>query len=568
MRSIRLTAAATSTLPRQVLILITAIYGLVGLFGRDPWKTEDAAGFGAMWTLAQGNWYDWLAPHIQGRSDILSGPLPYWVGGLFIKMFGELLGAPGAAALYTASCFFLTCAAIWHACYLLGRRPEVQPIALALGGQPEPKDYGRTLADGALMILLACVGLAMRAHETSPALAQFLAMSMLLYGLVRGLDKPIQGGVWAGLGLTLAALSAPLWLCLCLLIGILVSYTICEIKLTRPWLATFSLVATLGISLWPSLWFISNLPVETIHEAYKAWWGTDLFQFSFSSKSLGFLARNIPLYSWPVWPLAIWSLWFWRRGKHYPLGGVRNPNIALPLGIMTGTIFYLLTQVSLNEQKLILLIPPMVIWACFSLPIIKRSMISFIDWFALLMFTIVSGFIWLMWFAMTTQIPASLARNVARQVPGFINQIDGLEVLAALVVTGLWIGVIRWRTSRARKVIWRGVVISAAGTTLTWVLLMTLWLPTVDFAKSYRGSANRLEAAIQKPYTCINSTELSNEELGSFIYFTKLKFKDDVHCDLLISHHSNLTAQFIWEDTHNRIKSERIHLYQVKNDAH
>ncbi|MEY2887249.1 MAG: hypothetical protein RI913_668, partial [Pseudomonadota bacterium] len=30
MRSIRLTAAATSTLPRFVLVLITAIYGLLG----------------------------------------------------------------------------------------------------------------------------------------------------------------------------------------------------------------------------------------------------------------------------------------------------------------------------------------------------------------------------------------------------------------------------------------------------------------------------------------------------------------------------------------------------------
>jgi 4-amino-4-deoxy-L-arabinose transferase-like glycosyltransferase len=568
MRSIRLTAAATSTLPRQVLILITAIYGLVGLFGRDPWKTEDAAGFGAMWTLAQSNWHDWVLPHIQGRSDILSGPLPYWIGGLFIKAFEGILGAPSAAALYTASCFFLTCATIWHACYLLGRRPEVQPVALALGGQPEPKDYGRTLADGALMILLACVGLAMRAHETSPALAQFLAISMLLYGPVRGLDKPIQGGIWTGLGLTIAALSAPLWFCLSLLLGLLISYMICEIKLTARWLITLSLIFSIGICLWPSLWFISNLPIESIHKAYKAWWNIDLIQFNFSSKSLGFLARNIPLYSWPVWPLAIWSLWFWRRGKHYPLGGIRNPNIALPLGIMIATLVYLLTQIDLNEQKLILLIPPMVIWACFSLPIIKRSMISFIDWFALLMFTIVSGFIWVMWFAMTTHIPESLARNVARQVPGFVNQINGLEVFAALIVTGLWISVIRWRTSRARKVIWRGVVISAAGTTLTWVLLMTLWLPTIDFAKSYRVTASRLEQVIRQDYKCINSKNLSNEELSSFIYFTKLKLKDDDQCDLLISHHSNISNNLIWEDVYNRNKSERIFLYQVKNDVH
>jgi 4-amino-4-deoxy-L-arabinose transferase-like glycosyltransferase len=184
------------------------------------------------------------------------------------------------------------------------------------------------------------------------------------------------------------------------------------------------------------------------------------------------------------------------------------------------------------------------------------------------MFTIVSGFIWVMWFAMTTHIPESLARNVARQVPGFVNQINGLEVFAALIVTGLWISVIRWRTSRARKVIWRGVVISAAGTTLTWVLLMTLWLPTIDFAKSYRVTASRLEQVIRQDYKCINSKNLSNEELSSFIYFTKLKLKDDDQCDLLISHHSNISNNLIWEDVYNRNKSERIFLYQVKNDVH
>ena len=155
MRSVKLTAAATSTLPRYVLVLITAIYGLMGIFGRDPWKNDDAAGFGGMWTLANGSWHDWLLPHIQGRDDLLVGPLPYWIGGLLIKLFGPFIGATNAAGIYAALCFFFSCAAIWHATYLLGRRPEVQPMTFALGGQPNPEDYGQTLADSALMIFLA-----------------------------------------------------------------------------------------------------------------------------------------------------------------------------------------------------------------------------------------------------------------------------------------------------------------------------------------------------------------------------------------------------------------------------
>ncbi|MFM8152940.1 MAG: ArnT family glycosyltransferase, partial [Polynucleobacter victoriensis] len=391
MRPIKLTAAATTTLPRYVLVLITAIYGLIGIFGRDPWKNDDAAGFGAMWTLANGSLQDWLLPHIDGRSDILAGPLPYWIGGALIKAFAPLVGASNAAGIYSAACFFLSCAAIWHASYLLGRRPEVQPTAFALGGQPEPRDYGRTLADSALMIFLACIGLATRAHETTPALAQLLGVTTLLYGLVRGLDKPIQGGFWTGVGLAVIALSASLWLFVVMFAGLLISLAICEVKPNAKWLGMTWLGSVLGIGLWPALWWLFDLPTPLIKQAWHEWWSNDSIQFIASSKSVGFLARNLPLYAWPVWPLALWSIWFWRKGTNYPLGGIRNPNMALPLGLVIAGLIYLTHLSALNEQSLLIIIPPMVIWACFSLPIIKRSVISFIDWLALLSFTIIGA---------------------------------------------------------------------------------------------------------------------------------------------------------------------------------
>ena len=99
-----------------------------------------------------------------------------------------------------ACCFARACAFVWYAAYLLGRRAEVQPFKYAFGGEPEPRDYGRTLADGALLILLACFGLAERGHETTPQLAQFVGIAMLVYGLVRMIDKPIQGALTWGLG--------------------------------------------------------------------------------------------------------------------------------------------------------------------------------------------------------------------------------------------------------------------------------------------------------------------------------------------------------------------------------
>src|SRR5258706_338631 len=80
MRSVvRLTASATSALPRWLLLTICIVYASFGLFGRDPWKNEDAAGFGVMWTMANGTAHDWLLPNLVGKYITSEGPLGYWL---------------------------------------------------------------------------------------------------------------------------------------------------------------------------------------------------------------------------------------------------------------------------------------------------------------------------------------------------------------------------------------------------------------------------------------------------------------------------------------------------------
>src|SRR5258708_39353329 len=80
---VRLTASATSALPRWMLLAICIIYASFGLFGRDPWKNEDAAGFGGMWTMANGSGKDWLLPNLVGKALTPDGPLVYWFGAGF-----------------------------------------------------------------------------------------------------------------------------------------------------------------------------------------------------------------------------------------------------------------------------------------------------------------------------------------------------------------------------------------------------------------------------------------------------------------------------------------------------
>jgi hypothetical protein len=76
---VKLTAAATKSIPRIIIFALTLVYGFAGLFFRDPWKNEDAIGFGGMWTLFRGNSIDWIVPHLAGRDISLGTPLPLLV---------------------------------------------------------------------------------------------------------------------------------------------------------------------------------------------------------------------------------------------------------------------------------------------------------------------------------------------------------------------------------------------------------------------------------------------------------------------------------------------------------
>jgi len=248
---VRLSASATRALPRSALLALCVIYAASGLFGRDPWKNEDAVGFGVMWTMVNGGIHDWLLPNLFGKVIASSGPLVYWLGALAIRVLDGWVDPSNASRVVTGMLFTCTCAFVWYGSYLLGRRAEVQPFKFVFGGEPEPRDYGRTLADGALLILLASFGLAERGHETTPAIGQLACVAMVVYGLIRSIDKPIQGAISWGLALGLMSLCATPVMPLALLVAILLAALYCrELQATK--ILAIGVPLALVVSLaWP-----------------------------------------------------------------------------------------------------------------------------------------------------------------------------------------------------------------------------------------------------------------------------------------------------------------------------
>ena len=168
-------------LPRLALLALCAAYLLPGLFGRDPWRTADLAAFGQMVAMAEGR-SSWLAPTLGGVSGD-TALLPHWWGALAIQWLSPLLDAPLAARLAFAALLGLALLLTWATTYHLALTDAAQPLPFAFGGEADPVDYARAVADGAVLALMATLGLLQLGHETTPELVQLSATALFAYAL-------------------------------------------------------------------------------------------------------------------------------------------------------------------------------------------------------------------------------------------------------------------------------------------------------------------------------------------------------------------------------------------------
>ena len=147
------TQDAARRLPRWALLLLCIAYVIPGYVGREPWKNADIASFGYMLALLDaGSWREWLQPSMMGLVPDNGALLPYWLGAWAMQALMPLGLAPEIAARVPYLLMLAgTLVATWYAVYHLARDPSAQPVAFAFGGEAEPVDYARALADGSLL---------------------------------------------------------------------------------------------------------------------------------------------------------------------------------------------------------------------------------------------------------------------------------------------------------------------------------------------------------------------------------------------------------------------------------
>ncbi|MFA9219291.1 MAG: ArnT family glycosyltransferase, partial [Sphingomonadaceae bacterium] len=528
MKPVRLPAAATLALPRWALFALGLLYILPGLIGREPWKNDDAASFGIMWTMAQGGWQDWLLPNVAGLLMPDEGPLAFWLGALGIKLFGWLLGDVLAARVGTIAIFLLGVLSLWYATFNLGRRQDAQPLRLAFGGQPAPNDFGRTLADAAALIYLGCLGLLLHSHETTSEALQVALTALLLYRAVRYMEGPsLRNAALAGMALGLLTLNRG-WVTPALLtLALLVCTRFLEYPLGRS-LRDLGVALLVGAAI-AAIWL---LPAEWLlpygQSPLAAWQLWNLSQIGGPDvQSLRYFLRVGLWFFWPAWPFAGWAVWAWRRQRHVL-------HIVVPLTFVTMGALLALCHPNPEQGQLLVLLPPLAIMAAFGLLTMKRGAINAIDWFSVMVLTLGAAVIWIFWFAKLTGWPAKAAKNALKLMPGFQPELGLLAFIVAGAATCGWIALVHWRISRQPAVLWRAVVLSSGGLILIWILLMTLFLPDMNYSKSYASVALQIAAHLPQGGGCI-ATNVEPAQRASFAFYGGLRFAGGgAQCDLLL----------------------------------
>jgi len=166
---------------------------------------------------------------------------------------------------------------------------------------------------------------------------------------------------------------------------------------------------------------------------------------------------------------------------------------------------------------------------------LKRGFSGALDWFGILSFGLAAMLMWVLWIdAYLNGMPANVARLFRDTEAGFRPSFHLGSMLAAVALTVLWVALVR----PARRSNRRAILNWAAGVTLIWGLVTTIWLPYLDSRRSYRWT---VEAVAQRlpAQGCVASRNLGEPQRALFNYFSGIKtVREEVQpkhdCDALL----------------------------------
>lgn len=465
-----------------VLAVLLVIYIFTGLIGHDPWKHDDALTIGIAHDIAQNG--NWLTLQLAG-STYPDAPLYYWLAAAIGKAFSWLLPFHDAARM-TSGLFTLL---------------ALQFILLAAR-----ELHGREHAAAAPLILAGSIGFLFHAHEAQPMLASLTAHTAAYWALALLPRLPRLASVVFGVALAVGFLSNGLLPLLTLAPAAIIAACLSENRRhCIGSLLTGLMVAAIPCGAW--MLSVQLSAPEYLASFFQAEIAVLTDPVTPTTNALRY-AKLLLWYAWPALPLAVWALWSKRRL-------LRTPAIALPALSFLLTLITLATCVALRSNIALLLLPPLVLLSVPGVASLRRGAANAFDWFGMVTFTFFTAVVWVAWCAMVFGWPERLARQVVRIEPGFVGHFSLVATAFAVLITLAWL----WLIVTTPRSPMRGTMHWMCGVSLFWMLLAALWMPWIDYGKTFRPVSASLAKALPKNVDCIANVNLPNATLAIFNYF-------------------------------------------------
>ncbi len=524
--------------------LLCAAWIVPGLVGHDPWKPDEAHTFGVIYEILRGG--SWVVPSLAGEPFIDKPPLFYLTAAATAKLFSFALPLHDAARLATG---------LWMAV-------TFGFIAVA-GRELYSIRYGAVSA----LLLLGCFGYVVRAHLMLTDMALLAGFAMAYYGLAATLKRPLLGGFWLGTGIGVGFLANGL-----LAPAVLGATAMLVPALCRDW-RNRGYAKALGVALvaaapWLLVWpLLFHLRAPDLFAEW--WWNESLGHYSNQSSGaragIVYYLRILPWYAFPVWLLALWTLWGARAA------GYARPAIVLPVTGFALTLAALSASSEARELYALPLLVPLSLLAAAAPETLRRGAAGAWYWFSAMSFTFFIVVFWFYWSGLELGVPARLHEHLHRIRPGYDPGFRWLPFVFGVAYTVFWFVVL----ASFRKSPMRPVVVWGAGITTIWALMTTLFIGWADNVKSYRKMAVSLQQALPAKYDCISSRELGEPQRAMLHYHAGIiTHRDEVpsrrrDCPLLLVQGYAQTEpspgpgwKKIWEGARPGDKDERYRLYQ------
>lgn len=470
----------------QLLLILCAIWILLGLTGHAPWKPLESSSITIVKNILQGD--SLIAPLATGEATLETPPLYYLSAAASAKLFGAIFSMHDGARLINA--FWMT-------------------ITLLMVGMTGRELWMRGVGRHATFIMIGTIGLIVSAHSLHHEVASLTCAATGFYAIALSKRRPWRASVLLGTSIGISFLSSGVITSLILIVTASLLPLLFKAWRTKSFglfFATSLIIASPLITSWLILLYVYHPTL------FHQWINATLHSFQLHNHV--YFSRILIWYAWPALPLALWGAWRHRHQLFF------KPKFQLMLVFFATSLFLLGSGAASRDVNALTLILPLVALGAGSVEHLKRGAAAALNWFGITLFGLIGFLIWLGWIAMLTGYPEKIKTRMQFLSGSDAPQLSWFALAIALTITFIWI----FTCVRAKQSNRSTVTNWAVGMTFGWGLLMTLWLPWIDAVKSYEPVFMSMHKTLSPAeYNgCMNSLNVGQSQRLLLSYYTDI----------------------------------------------